>query len=550
MDNDIRKLTVSHDKIACRSQQNLVNARTTTEGWDSQKIRENMATAFRKASGGKCAYDWQLDVAEALQLGLDCTVVAGTGSGKTIPYALPLLLPENNKKIIIVISPLKALQRDQARRFCKLGIRAAAINENTFTPAIKKEIEAFKYQALFLSPEMCLKTNLARDMITSLGASQHIIACIIDEAHCISEWGGDFRKTYQDLSQLRAMLTQFRKVPFGAFSATLTPSALKSVLDTLLIEIDSAYYINRGNDRPNIKMEVQEINGAEDFNAIDSILNLDKITTPDDIPKTLIFVNERMQTLGLWRYIRSKLRACDPSFVTLCDYLHGLRGELTKEIVMDRFFRGETKILVATEAVGMGADIPDVELVIQFCAPKSLAVWVQRTGRAGRLPTIQATAIMLVEKSAFQTQKAPAERSKKTATSAQAKQGPRRKPPDILYKKQVDPSLRNWLESPTCRRDGIDEFFHNPPQASVLESSSTVPTPTYSRLEWHETSFSSMAVLPDDVIKTLSWDATLCSVEDIRRRFDEDTWLFVSRHAQDVLDVLASTDREWEERTK
>ncbi|KAI0073972.1 P-loop containing nucleoside triphosphate hydrolase protein [Panus rudis PR-1116 ss-1] len=545
------KLLYSHEKLAQSSQKNLEHARTNHEQWDSQKIRQSMQVCFQNATGGKQAYEWQLDVAEALLLGLDCTVIAGTGSGKTVPYAMPLLLPENQNKLIIIVSPLKALQRDQARRFRQMGIRATAVNENTFTPALDKEIRDFGYRALFMSPEMCINSSAARQMLTALGRSGRVLACIVDEAHCIAEWGGDFRPAYGKLSQLRALMPKDRTIPFGAFSATLTPLALRNVLDTLLINLNTSYFLNRGNDRPNIKFDVLEIDGAEDFHAVGSIVGIDNIKSPDDIPKTVIFVNERMQAIEIWQYLTQQLR--HRGFGHICsafDFLHGLCGELSKQIVMDRFHRGDIRILVATEAVGMGADIPDIELVIQFGAPNSLAVWIQRAGRAGRLPTIQARAILLIEKSAFQKQKAP-ERSTKSNTTKH------RKPPDPpdpydevtetlpdgqVFKKKVDSSLRRWLESPGCRRAVIDEFFHNPPRP-------------IKRLQlWRyqqglgryaRTSFSCLAVLPDEVIRMLAWDATLHTAEDIKKRFANGGWVFARRHAQDVLDVLNAVDRDW-----
>ncbi|KAK7679200.1 hypothetical protein QCA50_017778 [Cerrena zonata] len=140
MANQSKAAPFSLDTILQQASRVLHNARvnaTNARKYDSTKVRKAMITAF-KDSTGKLAYDWQLDTAEALLLGLDTVVIAGTGSGKTIPCMLPLLLPENSMKTLVVISPLKALQRDQARRFRKVGISAAFVNEDTWSEGLEQ----------------------------------------------------------------------------------------------------------------------------------------------------------------------------------------------------------------------------------------------------------------------------------------------------------------------------------------------------------------------------------------------------------------------------
>ncbi|KAH9923378.1 P-loop containing nucleoside triphosphate hydrolase protein, partial [Fomitopsis serialis] len=157
---------------------------TRTYGYNSERAQQIMSDEFFLNSRGNRPYKWQLDIAEALLLGLNCTAIAGTGRGKTIPFMLPMFLPKNMKKMVAVMSPLKNLQRDQARQFRKMNLPAVAVNGDTWDSA------------------MACISAVATMFLPSL--SKGISALIVDEAHCISQWGGDFRPSYSKMSQVRA----------------------------------------------------------------------------------------------------------------------------------------------------------------------------------------------------------------------------------------------------------------------------------------------------------------------------------------------------------
>ncbi|KAI1782002.1 P-loop containing nucleoside triphosphate hydrolase protein [Ganoderma leucocontextum] len=266
-----------------------------------------MTSKFSARSGGKRPYEWQLDVAEAFLLGLDCVVVAGTGAGKTIPYLLPLLLPETAHKTIPVISPLKSLQRDQANRFRKVGVSAVAANGDTWTASLRQEISNSKHRALFLGPEMCIKHVEARETLRAMGLADRLVGFVVDEAHCISQWGGEFRPEYSQLSTLRTLVPQ-RRAPIAAFLATMVPDILAEIEESLLINPDTSFYLNLGNNRPNIYQQVFTMENSKDFAALDALLPLQSVSCAAEIPKTLIFANSRRMTLHIWSHLCHQLR--------------------------------------------------------------------------------------------------------------------------------------------------------------------------------------------------------------------------------------------------
>ncbi|THH28870.1 hypothetical protein EUX98_g5330 [Antrodiella citrinella] len=255
------------------------------------------------------------------------------------------------------------------------------------------------------------------------------------------------------------------------FSATLNPDTLKQCEDSLIIEHDKAFYVNLGNDRQNIRIEVHYMNSKHDYEALGALLKLDSIVNVSDMPKTIIFTDDRRKAEDIWRWICIQIPSHLQDQVA---FLHSLRPESGKTNTMERFTDGSLRFLVATEAVGMGADIPDIERIIQFGAPRLLTIWIQRAGRAGRLPHIHAVAYMLVEKSMFIVQQMQKNQDapKKPGVPRDVEKDPNK---DIseddeleegqTYKLKADNELRQWLKvRATCRRKYLDEFFNNPPR--------------------------------------------------------------------------------------
>ncbi|KAH9910594.1 hypothetical protein B0H21DRAFT_704954, partial [Amylocystis lapponica] len=350
-----------------------------------------------------------------------------------------------------------------------------------------------------------------------------------------------------------------------------------------------SFHLNLGNDRANIKTNVVEIEGSSDFEALERTLDLGNVNCAEDIPKTLIFANTRNQTQRVWQFLRERL---PKTLHHTLDFLHAFRRQRGRQHVMEKFERGTVRILVSTEAAGMGADIADIKRIIQFGAPGSLTVWIQHAGRAGRSAEISAEAWLLVEKLAFQQ-----------------------------YRKKLEPSLRIWLEGVSCRRDAADAYFNNPPRkqglppeqccdrcseasqhhmfsmrhadAGAASSSCHAPgdpihprtpltsTPSHSRTTnakrpaasptltrggvhrentikalraWRynttltvygAVSFSEEGILSEKMLRSLANDARLRTIEDIERRLSDPPWIFAHRHGQEILDILQQLDVEY-----
>ncbi|KAJ7168072.1 P-loop containing nucleoside triphosphate hydrolase protein [Mycena crocata] len=405
----VQSLLDAHQRNALKAKKILEKARAdafTSRGYHSAPARAKIRTEFAQRNGGMEAHDWQVDMGEALALGLDCSLIAGTGAGKTMPFVMPLFL--ESEKIIIIISPLNALEVDQAARFCKMGLSAVAVNGDTYSNAIHKAL---------------------------LPLPKKIAAFVIDEAHCIAQWGDNFRAEYAELGTLRAFVPL--QVPFMIASATLPPGILAEVRKSVHMSADTSYHVNLGTDRPNIAWFVQHMKaGKTDLEALDFL-------TVGELIQSMVFFDDIDLMLAALEHIRALLPRVLRGAIAV---YHSRRSKRSKRIIMEKFRKGEIKLLLTTEAAGMGCDIPHVEQVVQFMVPASLSIWMQRAGRAGRNILIFARAILLVQPSVFQ--------------EVAAKEGA--EPTDnVTFKKTVESGLREWIETEGCRRDVVDVYFDN-----------------------------------------------------------------------------------------
>ncbi|KAJ3517583.1 hypothetical protein NMY22_g13931 [Coprinellus aureogranulatus] len=390
------------------------------EGYDSTEDRALMAKKFEEKFGAP-ARNWQLVVCEAICLNLDCVMIAGTGEGKTIPFQLPAFRDKKYK--VHVLSPSKFLQEDQVRRFRAMDIRSAAVNDDTWSPRLKRRLERRSIQAIFASPEMCLRHPDFRAYLSDATSSRQIVMVVVDEAHCISQWGGDFRKDYANIGRLRAFFSTH--VPFLATSATLSPSALAEVQSALNIQGNKAFFLDLGNNRPNVAMSVQQIKSPTDYAALFPLLHTtkEKPTDKSQLKKTIAFLNSLTSAQACARYIQEQLPEHLRGYV---DFLQAQRTRRTKRKIMKNFKKNETLILIATEAAGMGADIPG----ILFSVPVVLVVKVANDDDDGSGG---------LDGDGFEDEETIVE-----------------------FRKKVEDALRQWTETDGCRRDVADGHFGRP----------------------------------------------------------------------------------------
>ncbi len=301
----------------------------------------------------------QADVIAALLAGRDVLTLMPTGGGKSLCYQIPALLRDGTG---IVVSPLIALMQDQVDALTQLGIRAAFLNSSQ-DAARQQQTEAAllagELDILYLAPERLLTER----MLGLLDRTQ-IALFAIDEAHCVSQWGHDFRKEYQQLYMLHE---RYPAIPRIALTATADARTRGEIIEQLKLH-EATVFIN-SFDRPNIHYAINEgQNGRE------QLWRFIEQNHPQDAG--IVYCLSRKKVEGIAQWLQTKGRQALP-------YHAGLPDE-TRRLHQQRFLREEGLIIVATIAFGMGIDKPDVRFVAHLSLPKSIEAYYQETGRAGR----------------------------------------------------------------------------------------------------------------------------------------------------------------------
>lgn len=304
----------------------------------------------------------QRDIVERVCEGKDTFVVMPTGGGKSLCYQLPALMDEGTT---VVISPLIALMQDQVAQLQQNGIRATLINSTLDRDeAFDRERRAIQgeYDLIYLAPERLMSTTGAR-LLRQLDVSRFAI----DEAHCISEWGHDFRPEYRMIGQLRDQFAgRFAKTPIVALTATATPRVREDILSQLNLR-DPAVYLG-DFERSNLHYELRPKQNA--------VRQIGEYLKANPLSEGIIYCQSRRKCEEL----ADKLRL---SGVSAVPYHAGLDAAVREKNQHD-FIYGEAKVVCATIAFGMGVDKPDVRFVIHADMPRSLEGYYQETGRAGR----------------------------------------------------------------------------------------------------------------------------------------------------------------------
>lgn len=288
----------------------------------------------------------------------DCLVLMPTGGGKSLCFQLPTLLQDG---LTVVISPLISLMKDQVDALIQNGINAAFVNSSLTQDEIAgiiTDIKSGTIKLLYIAPERFSVRNFKEILHTF-----PIGLFAIDEAHCISEWGHDFRPDYRNLNKLR---TDFPTTPIIALTATATEQVRADIVKQL--NLPAPHIFTSSFNRDNLSYEV--FPKKDSFNTILSLIELHSKES------VIIYCFSRKDTES----IATKLKAHGHNAGT---YHAGLTTDVRREN-QDKFIRDDIHIMVATIAFGMGIDKPDVRLVIHHSLPKSIEGYYQETGRAGR----------------------------------------------------------------------------------------------------------------------------------------------------------------------
>ncbi|MDG1947182.1 MAG: DNA helicase RecQ [Amylibacter sp.] len=302
--------------------------------------------------------DGQSEIVNAIISGKDVLAIMPTGGGKSLCFQLPAL---TLKGIVLVVSPLIALMRDQVSALKALGVNAGALtsgNTNDETETVFNDLENGNLKLLYIAPERLANIGTQR-MLSKLPIS--FIA--VDEAHCVSQWGHDFRPDYLRIGELRKLLN----VPLAAFTATADPETQNEIKDRLF-DINNPEVFLQGFDRPNIHMSFS-VKASPRKQVLDFVERRKG-------QSGIIYCGSRAKCETIAQALRS-------SGHQALHYHAGMDAE-DRRISERRFQLEDGLIVVATIAFGMGIDKPDIRYVIHADLPKSIEGYYQEIGRAGR----------------------------------------------------------------------------------------------------------------------------------------------------------------------
>jgi len=300
----------------------------------------------------------------------DVSVLLPTGSGKSVCYQLPAIIDfHNGCGTTLVVSPLIALMIDQVSALNALGVAADALHSHADDEQQRATVDRFLHgelALLYVSPERAAQSGF-RALLTRTP----IARIAIDEAHCVSQWGHDFRPDYLALAQLREIVS----APVMALTATATPKVVQEIATQL--ELQQPLDVRQGFARPNLGFAVRAHAGEADRVAeVLALIEEVGMRARGATGRAIVYCSTRKVTERVAR----GLRGCG----VRVGFYHAGRSQRARENAQASFEGGRTRVLVATNAFGMGIDIPDIRLIVHFQTPGSLEAYYQEAGRAGR----------------------------------------------------------------------------------------------------------------------------------------------------------------------
>jgi len=315
----------------------------------------------------------QREAVDAVLAGRDAQVLLPTGAGKSLCYQVPAIAQaRRGEGTTIVVSPLIALMNDQVRALAGRGVAAAAIHSGLEDDERVATIGRFtrgELALLYVSPERAVLDSFKR-----LLARTRIAMIAIDEAHCVSQWGHDFRPEYLRLAELRDVTS----APVITLTATATPRVMDEIARSLALR--SPVIVRGDFRRPNLAFEVAHVapGGGDEARIASTIEALERagLRQRHGAGRAIVYCSTRKTAEA----VAARLK--EAGFAAA--HYHAGRTALARERAQAGFSLGRTRVLVATNAFGMGIDYPDIRVIVHYQAPGSLEAYYQEAGRAGR----------------------------------------------------------------------------------------------------------------------------------------------------------------------
>lgn len=318
----------------------------------------------------------QLEAINATLAGNDVFVLMPTGGGKSLCYQLPAIVTSGKTAgVTIVISPLLSLMEDQVEHLKKLHIQAVLINSESSPEERRHVMDGLRdsqpekfIQLLYITPEMISKSQAIVSIFRDLYRRKKLARIVIDEAHCVSQWGHDFRPDYKELGNVRQ---DFKGVPVMALTATATENVKVDVIHNL--DIPGCKVFTQSFNRPNLTYDVRPKGKGKEV--LDGMA--ETIQTLYKNQSGIIYCLSRQTCEKIAKSLRD-------TYGIQAHHYHAKLESSVKKTIQKKWQTGEFHVIVATIAFGMGIDKPDVRFVFHHTIPKSLEGYYQETGRAGR----------------------------------------------------------------------------------------------------------------------------------------------------------------------
>lgn len=320
-------------------------------------MEEQLYTILKKHWNFSQFRPLQLDIIKTVISGSDCVALLPTGGGKSLTYQIPALAMDG---VAIVITPLIALMKDQVEALRKRGVNAVSINSSMTFSQIDAALDNCVYgdvKLLYIAPER-IDTLVFRSRLRRMNVS--LVA--IDEAHCISQWGHDFRPSYLRIGALREVLPE---VPFMALTATATEVVLKDI--SFHLKLRDPRIFRASFARQNLSFAIRTTE-----NKLEQILRIATNINGSGI----VYCRTRAATEQVADFLRQHSISAD--------FYHAGLGYNVRSAKQNDWMKGRVRVIVATNAFGMGIDKPDVRFVVHHQIPASIEAYYQEAGRAGR----------------------------------------------------------------------------------------------------------------------------------------------------------------------